>query len=96
MCRFFDYCDKPCKSQKSHYAHWAHIRVYCKDKDPSFMNYNSYKRLLHCSDKDLESLHIKRQKKMEGTSPLIHRTNYEKYLIRNMISTMIDEIILKL
>lgn len=92
MCRFFNYCDKPCKSQKSHYAHWAHIRVYCKDKDPSFMNYNVYKRTLHIRDEDTETLvGPKRQKKME--SPSINRPNYEKYLIRNMVSNLIDEII---
>jgi hypothetical protein len=88
MCRFFNYCDKPCKSQKSHYIHWAHIRMYCKDKDPTFLNYNVYKRLLHVDD---EEILVKRQKRVE--SPSIHRVNYEKYLIQNMVSKMIDNII---
>ena len=93
MCRFYSYCDKPCKSIKTHDIHWTYIRTHCQKKDPAFLNYNVYKRLLHVDEEDMETLLIDKKRQKCGISTSIHREKYEKYLIKNMVEKMIENII---
>ncbi len=101
MCRFFAYCDRPCKTSQSHFAHWKHVRLYCKEKDPDYLSYNLYRRLIETDDPEVEiMLEKKRQRRTDpcerGFSQLINQRNYEKYLISHMVKDMLRDMIAKI
>ncbi len=96
MCKYFNKCERFCKSQKSHFRHWEHVRKYAEKKDTAFLQYRTYKRI----HKDIidENIDImdKNNKKERNSSSLINYDKYERYILENMIEKIIYDIINKL
>lgn len=95
MCIFYDKCNKPCKTHKSHFKHWEHIRKFVQKKDTSFMNYRTFCRL----SKDSKDDFIQKNNLKEGMkekSSKINHINLERYLIKNMVSQLIYDIVNKI
>ncbi len=91
MCIFHDKCNKPCKTHKSHFRHWEYIRKFVQKKDPSFLNYRTYSRLSKKTQNDsIESNPIKDKKEK---SSRINHTNFERYIIKNMVTNLIYDIV---
>ncbi len=98
MCKYFNKCKKTCKSYKSHFRHWEHIRKYTEKKDSSFLNYRTYTRLSRNIQKDImNERNIDEQNIVQNKeNNFINYNNYEKYLVTNMIEKMIYNIIDKI
>jgi hypothetical protein len=93
MCKYFNKCNKTCKSYKSHFRHWEHIRKYTEKKDSSFLNYRTYTRLSKNIQKDIMNERNMVQNKEHN---LINYDKYEKYLVKNMVEKMIYDIVDKI
>ncbi len=96
MCKYFNKCERFCKSKKSHFRHWEHVRKYAEKKDTTFLQYRTYKRI----HKDIIDENIKimdeNNKKKKNSSSLINYDKYERYILENMIEKMIYDIIDKI
>ncbi len=89
MCIFHIKCQKTCRTSKSHFRHWEHIRKYVQKRDSTFISYWTYNRLSKSAKNDL----IQNNNKKKIGSSKINHSNYEKYLIKNMVSKLIYDII---
>ncbi len=93
MCIFHSKCNKPCKTYKSHFRHWEHIRKFVQNKDSSFMSYRTYSRLSKNAQNDIQKDNSKKENKV---SSKINHINFERYLITNMVTNLIYDIVNKL
>ncbi len=89
MCIFHKQCLRPCRSYKSHFTHWEHVRKFVQKKDPAFISYRTYSRLSESAKQDLIQ---KKEIKKEHTSKINH-VNLERYIITNMVKNMIYDIV---
>jgi hypothetical protein len=92
MCIFHSKCNKPCKTYKSHFRHWEHIRKFVQKKDSAFMNYRTYSRLSESAKKDL----IQKSNIQKERTSKINHINFERYLVRHMVTNLIYDIVNKL
>ncbi len=101
MCKYFKKCYRTCKSEKTHFRHWEHVRKYAEKKYPNYINYRTYSRLSKSAQNDMsnmcdiEELNIE-ELESEPKSQNINYTNLERYLVTNMVEKMIYNIIDKL
>ena len=96
MCIFHNKCNKPCKTHKSHFRHWEHIRKFVQKKDPAFISYRTYKRLSESSKDDFIQKNNIKEDNIKEKSSKINHINLERYLIKNMVSQMIYDILNKI
>lgn len=100
MCKYFKKCYRTCKSEKTHFRHWEHVRKYAEKKYPNYINYRTYVRLSKSAQNDMSNIcHIEEsdsELESEPKSQNINYTNLERYLVTNMVEKMIYDIVDKL
>jgi hypothetical protein len=92
MCIFHKKCLRPCRTHKSHFRHWEHVRKFVQKKDPAFISYRTYNRLSESAKQDL----IKKKEVNKEKTSKINHINLERYHIKNMIINLINDIVNKI
>ncbi len=95
MCKYFKKCERFCKSKKSHFTHWEHIRIYAQKNYSNYLNYRTYIRLSKNAQNDILHSQSNNNKVVEKSNKINH-TNLERYLVTNMIQKMIYDIVDKI
>ncbi len=96
MCKFFQKCNRPCKSYRTHFIHWKHVNEYCRMKDESFYHYNLYSVLKKYNiDSDSDYDHRKEWNGMVIVkhSPLINYEKFENYKIQKEVRLILNNIL---
>ncbi len=96
MCKYFKKCKRTCKSEKTHFRHWEHVRKYAEKTYSNHINYRTYIRLSKSAQNDMRNMCDIEESESEPKSQNINYTNLERYLVTNMVEKMIYNIIDKL
>ncbi len=98
MCKYFKKCERFCKSKKSHFTHWEHVRKYAEKQYPNYINYRTYSLLSKSAQNDMNKIQKSniQESDSESKSQNINYVNLQRYLVTNMIQKMIYDIVDKI